>query len=108
MAMGRVQPPAGASRRKGSLFRVRLLGDARGVQAACSAATAAHDNACKNIFSHRQVVGEATAPGRLPAVFPIVVYNGEAAWSARPDVAELGPVRAELVEALAGASTSLS
>ena len=33
--------------------------------------------------------GEAAAPGRLPAVFPIVIYNGEAAWSARRDVAEL-------------------
>ena len=33
--------------------------------------------------------GEAAAPGRLPAVFPIVIYNGEAAWAAPRDVAEL-------------------
>jgi len=43
--------------------------------------------------------GEAAAPGRLPAVFPIVIYNGEAAWSARRDVAEL-------VEALPGGLTA--
>ena len=33
--------------------------------------------------------GEASAPGRLPAVFPIVIYNGDPAWAARRDVAEL-------------------
>lgn len=33
--------------------------------------------------------GEASSPGRLPAVFPIVIYNGDPAWTARRDVAEL-------------------
>jgi hypothetical protein len=33
--------------------------------------------------------GEASAPGRLPAVFPIVIYNGDPAWGARRDVADL-------------------
>jgi dephospho-CoA kinase len=33
--------------------------------------------------------GEASSPGRLPAVFPIVIYNGDPAWAARRDVAEL-------------------
>ena len=33
--------------------------------------------------------GEACAPGRLPAVFPIVIYNGDPAWAAHRDVAEL-------------------
>jgi hypothetical protein len=43
--------------------------------------------------------GEVASPGQLPAVFPIVIYNGEAAWSARRDVADL-------VEALPGALTA--
>jgi hypothetical protein len=43
--------------------------------------------------------GEVAAPGRLPAVFPIVIYNGEVAWSARRDVADL-------VEALPGGLTA--
>jgi hypothetical protein len=38
---------------------------------------------------------EVTAPGRLPPVFPIVIYNGDEPWSAPRDVAEL-------VEALSG------
>ena len=33
--------------------------------------------------------GEASSPGRLPAVFPIVIYNGDPAWAACRDVAEL-------------------
>ena len=33
--------------------------------------------------------GEASSPGRLPAVFPIVIYNGDSAWTAHRDVAEL-------------------
>lgn len=170
--------------RMGYPFRARLPGDARSGRAAYSGAMPTHDNAYKNIFSHRQVVadlltgfvaedwvhavdlgtldkcsgsyvsddlrdrqddvvwrvrrgdevayvylllefqssadawmalrvmvyvgllyqdlikaGEAAAPGRLPAVFPIVIYNGEAAWSARRDVAEL-------VEALPGGLTA--
>jgi hypothetical protein len=43
--------------------------------------------------------GEVAAPGRLPAVPPIVIYNGAAAWSARRDVADL-------VEALPGGLTA--
>jgi hypothetical protein len=33
--------------------------------------------------------GRGVQPGHLPAVFPIVSYDGEAAWSAQRDVAEL-------------------
>jgi predicted transposase/invertase (TIGR01784 family) len=32
---------------------------------------------------------EIAAPDRLPAVFPIVIYNGEPTWSAARDIAEL-------------------
>jgi hypothetical protein len=32
---------------------------------------------------------EVTLPGKLPPVFPIVIYNGEAPWSAQRDVADL-------------------
>ena len=32
---------------------------------------------------------EVTLPGKLPPVFPIVIYNGEAPWSAHRDVADL-------------------
>jgi PAS domain-containing protein len=33
--------------------------------------------------------GEACAPGRLTAVFPIVIYNADPAWAACRDVADL-------------------
>jgi predicted transposase/invertase (TIGR01784 family) len=33
--------------------------------------------------------GVASSPGQLPAVFPIVIYNGDPAWAACRDVAEL-------------------
>jgi hypothetical protein len=33
--------------------------------------------------------GEASSPGQLPAVFPIVIYNGDSAWTAHRNVAEL-------------------